>query len=245
MKVPTPFRIEFQKGHVATAVRADPDADPRNIVNALNLASPPGLLMLAGGAGKMSGEQLSKITPFIDAASEAVISLGITVIDGGTNVGVMALMGSSLERSGGSVTHIGVLPAYAEAGSGQRGEEILDPHHTHFVLVESDRWGRETRLMYRLAELLSGRIPSLALLVDGGKIALDEVVWNVYQKREIVVVSGSGRIADDIATAVKESSDDLSDQMRKIIQGGKFTFVDVSDPPMKLKELILARLKAV
>ncbi len=245
MKVSAPFQIQLSRGRSAKALRAEPDADTAEVARALGLAEPRGLLMLAGGAGDMEDDQFRMLGPLMQQAGEAVSAAGAMVIDGGTDAGVMALMGSALARAHETVEHIGVLPAKAQSVSGRRAEDMLEPHHTCFVLVESDRWGGETALMYRLAELLSHKAPSVAVLVNGGQIALDEVEWNVRQARDVIVLRGSGRLADDLAAAANDPNDRTPERLRSIVREGILTFLDVAAPPGELKGAILRGLKAV
>jgi hypothetical protein len=199
-----PFTIAFTNQLKATAVRSGPDSDVAGIAAALQFQKPAGFLMLAGGAGKVEDHVMKQLGPLFNALGETLTALRIMVIDGGTDAGVMALMGSALNRAGRSVDHIGIVPARADAGEGVLSEKYLEPHHTHYILVDSDRWGGETALMYRLAAYLSsGGLSSIALLANGGRIAQDEVEENVHQGREIIVIAGSGRLADDIAVAVR------------------------------------------
>ena len=52
----------------------------------------------------------------------------------------------------------------------------LDPHHTHFILVPGKNWGDESFWIDQIAIQLAGDQPSVAVLVNGGKIAHDQDV---------------------------------------------------------------------
>ena len=52
----------------------------------------------------------------------------------------------------------------------------LDPHHTHFILVPGKNWGDESSWIAQIATQLAGDQPSVAVLVNGGKIAHDQDV---------------------------------------------------------------------
>jgi hypothetical protein len=168
---------------------------------------------------------------------------GITVIDGGTEAGVMRLMGQALRQAGAAVTHIGILPAQAIVDdNGTRGEDILDPNHNYFVLVEGNEWGNETEVMYRLGDYLAADIPSIALLINGGGIALREIEKNVEQGREIVVITGSGRLADEIAYAIVNLDQHVRPRIAAVVRDGKFTLFNLIAPPNKLAEILKQRL---
>jgi hypothetical protein len=65
---------------------------------------------------------------------------------------------------GGKVTYPGEPPE----GSIEDGAP-LDPEHSHFVLVESEEWGGETKMMFELASALSNGIPVVTVLVSCGR----------------------------------------------------------------------------
>ena len=237
-----PFVKQLPAGRTALAVRVASDADAETVAAALNLPAPHALLILSGGAGQTADAMLRRLTSLFDAIGAALARQGVTVIDGGTQSGVMALMGQALDRSGHTAPYIGVLPAHAPISDDQRGEDILEPHHSHFVLIEADRWGDECDLMGRLAGRLSERVPSLLLLVNGGEVALQDLAWNVHQGREIVVLAGSGRLADEIAAAVCQPEAVARPEVARVAREGRVTLCDLAEPAAGLVALIESRL---
>jgi hypothetical protein len=187
----------------------------------------------------MSQELLERLHPVFEAIAHAVFQTNTTVIDGGTQAGVMQLMGKALAQAGQAAPHIGVLPAFAEVEpGGPLGEEILEPHHSHFVLIESDQWGAESRTLSDLATYLSVGAPSLALLVNGGEVALGDIEWNVRHGRQVVVLARSGRVADEIAEAVRQPEREPRDRVRAVVERGCITVLDLAAPPAELGELL-------
>lgn len=183
----------------------------------------------------MSQELIDRLRPVFEAIAHIVTETGATVIDGGTQSGVMKLMGEALARAGRTAPHIGVLPAFAEAEpGGTLGEDILEPHHSHFVLIDSDRWGSESQTLSDLATYLSGGAPSLALLVNGGEIALDDIEWNVRHGRRVAVLAGSGRLADELAEAVRQPGAQARERVRAMVEQGDVTVLDLAAPPAEL-----------
>jgi SLOG in TRPM, prokaryote len=61
-------------------------------------------------------------------------------------------------------------------------------------------WGSETAAMYAIFGRFAEGRPSVALVANGGAIALDEVRENLAQRRPIIVIAGSGRAADAIVS---------------------------------------------
>jgi hypothetical protein len=97
--------------------------------------------------------------------------------------------------------------------------------------------------MCDLATYLSAQSPSLVLLVNGGEIALKDIEWNVRQGREIVVVAGSGRLADEIAEAMHQPERKARDHIAAVVREGHLTLFDLSASPAELVKLLKHRLK--
>ena len=238
------FVKEFPHGQQAVALRTGVEADPASIAEALGLPVSSAVLLLSGGAGLMSKKMLNRLRALFAAVAEVLAQEQVVVIDGGTQSGVMALMGEALAKAGRTAPYIGILPAHAEIKpGGPRGEETLEPHHSHFVLVESDQWGSESKTMCDLATYLAAEAPSLVLLVNGGEIALQDVEWNVRQGREIVVIAGSGRLADEIAKAVRCPNRRTRDRIAAVAREGRVTLFDLSASPAELVALLKHKLK--
>lgn len=79
----------------------------------------------------------------------------------------------------------------------------LEPHHTNFLLIPSDEWGGETTSMYAVIQVLRLHLPSVAVLANGGGIAQVEIQKAVEVGMSVVVIDGSGRLADKIAKYIK------------------------------------------
>ena len=230
---------KFPNGRQAPAVRVDQGIDPAVLAAGLELPRCSRLLMISGGAGHMSDEIYTRLEKMFTEVGKLVRDDGITVIDGGTQSGVMQLMGQALRRAGAVVTHIGVLPAHAAVDSqGTKAEEFLEPNHSCFVLVESDAWGDEVEVMYKLADYLSTDAPSIAMLINGGGVTLEEIEKNVEQKREVVIIVGSGRLADELAGAVFNPGPHIRERVAAIVRDGVLTLFNLEAPPDKLAQIL-------
>lgn len=238
------LKKEFSNGREALSVRVNQNTAPALIANALNLPDFSRVFILSGGAGGMSDEVYLRLTTLFNAVAEIVVQTRGLVIDGGTQSGVMQLMGQALAQTGKSAPHIGVVPAQAEAGpDGLQAEDILDPNHTNFVLVDGNEWGDEVNTMYGLAAHLSGGVPSVAMLVNGGGISLREVEQNVRQKRPIIVVSGSGRLADEITDAMRWPNGQTRERIKAVTQNGRLILLELSSSPANLVKILQEHLQ--
>ncbi|NOY58807.1 MAG: hypothetical protein GXO75_07720 [Calditrichaeota bacterium] len=238
------FKITFPGNRQALTLRAGVDCDPAELVSALKLPKAEGVILLVGGAGFASPEALKRMSAFFDALAEVLVRRNITVIDGGTNAGVMALMGRALAEKGRRAPHIGVLPAKAQVDeSGLLAEEIPEPHHSHFVLINSNQWGDETMVMNSLAHLIAGNAPVLVFLVNGGQIALKEIELSIHKGYDIIIVRGSGRLADEIAEQVMHPASNRREIINKIAEKGKFTLVPLSASLEEIENVFSQKLR--
>ncbi|HEY0814300.1 MAG TPA: hypothetical protein VGE11_13545 [Pseudonocardia sp.] len=163
------------------------------------------VLVLVGGAAGMADESRELLRALL---AEAVLPLldrrGAAVVDGGTDSGVMQVIGRARAAAGHRFSLVGVAAeGTVDAGSGQGvpgGHAVaLEPHHTHFVLVPGSAWGDESPWLGHVAEAIAGSGPVLTVVVNGGEITLDDVSRSLSRRRPVLVLAGTGRAADAIA----------------------------------------------
>lgn len=164
------------------------------------------VLVVIGGASHLSDADYQKLEDlFTNLVAPLAEELGLVVIDGGTDAGVMQLMGRARAKIQGTFPLVGIAPA----GKVQLPDAVLseghplEPHHTHFVLVPGEKWGDESPWLAEIASVLSESAPSITLLLNGGSISLKDVQESIEEQRLVVVISGTGRLADRIATAIQ------------------------------------------
>lgn len=219
-------RVSFPNGNEALIVTPGADVLPGEIVHALSIPRPGAVILIAGGAAEMDGDVSTHLAPlFSEGVAELAVSLGALIIDGGTKAGVMALTGEGVAARQHRSPLLGIAPEQNVAYPGKVAALAtltpLDPNHSHFVLVDSAEWGGETETMYALARHFSQQSPSVAVLADGGKIAKKELLYNVRQQRPVIVIEGSGRLADEIAHLLKEMPTAFSDsELAEIVTQG-------------------------
>jgi hypothetical protein len=132
---------------------------------------------------------------------------GGMILDGGTAAGVMEMVGSALHRLDARTLRIlGVSPAGLVLKPGERSADPnsanLEPHHPNFIMVPAAEWGGETSTMFCFANALARRVPAVAVLANGGMISKKEILNAVRHRIPVVVIEGSGRLADQIARAM-------------------------------------------
>ncbi len=238
-------QIQFPNGNRALAVTTSPGTRAIDLVHALGISQPKALILIAGGTPKISEHnQPGLIQLFTNGIAHVAASFDAVIIDGGTQSGVMALMGQGVAQQQRKPTLLGISPAGMVTYPGKpadksSGDEVpLEPNHTHFVLVKTDEWGGETETMYELAKVLSAGCPSLAVLVNGGPIAKNEVLLNVRQGRPVIVIEGSGRLADEIAGILHEQPPSISDpELSEITTNGDLHLFPLTGSAQELEQL--------
>lgn len=229
-------RIVFPNGRPGLLLRVPANVDDRRIINLFNLPSPRALLILNGGTAKLDADVVTQLQPLIGALAQLVVNERIQVITGGTQAGVFELFGQALEQCGNtSAPCIGVI-----AGAGGSASR-LEPHHSHFVIVEGAEWGEETPLMYRLAASLAKSCPSISVFAGGGRISLTEMAQNVSQDREMILLAGSEGSTDAVVEAFL-GIPAADENVKQIIRDGRVTPFSIKQPVHRFIALLRNRL---
>ena len=239
-----------------------PGSDMNAALSALGLGDPCPVLVLVGGAANIAPEVADALLLLFEMLAPELDALGVALIDGGTAFGVMALMGEARHCTAARFPLIGVaargtvapatLPAQArvsllpgaqdaehwtdpEAAGGKAAR--LDPNHSHFLLTPGDRWGDEVAWIDAAADCLAAGLPSLTLVAAGGQITRLDVAMSLESGRHLIVLSGSGGTADQLAAWWRggEAIADLplGDRERALIQ-----VVELTDAADRLPDLL-------
>jgi len=214
-------------------------------------------VFLGGGAAHMIPSDAAALrTALLALPLLEARGLRLVVGDGGTQAGIMEAAGLARQSSGAAFPLVGVVPA---AEVPPRGHTPLDPHHSHILVVDNPAWpagagywGSETQAMYRLFDALARDRPSVAVLANGGIVALREVAENVRAGRPVVLLDGSGRAADALVHALREGGPPAGTPLELataiadlalLQRPDLFTHVSVHAPPDAIVEALLAALR--
>ncbi len=202
-----PTGVTARRVHVADGVAGE------ELVRMLDLPPPRGTVILNGSTAALGREERARLAHLIvDGVAALVSAEGLTVVTGATDAGIFSLLGPAM--GGRQAPLVGVAPEALVSWPGMRSRagftdlEPLEPHHSHFVLVRGEEWGDETATMMELAQALGRTAPSVAVLCGGGTVARAEALAHVRADRPLVVVAGSGRFADEIASWVQRQAGD-------------------------------------
>lgn len=224
------LKIHFPEGSAATAFRPDATAELGTLLQPIGMQRPHPVIVVIGGASQLQQYHIARLRSlFINVLAPLAESLGAIVVDGGTDTGVMRMMGDARQKTQSSFPLVGVLPEGTAAlpGLPAPSEEAaaLEPHHTHFVLVPGNQWGDESPWIAEIATVLAQGLPSVTILINGGEITWKDAAASVDAGRPIIAVSGSGRAADDLVSALNGTVTD--DRARAIVASGLLQAVDL------------------
>ena len=226
-----PRRLTLASGRTAEALPVGSETDLRRAPEALGVERDRPVLVLVGGAAGLDEGELERLAPmFTNVLAPLAEKLGACVVDGGTDAGVMRLMGRARSRTQARFPLVGVLVADLVTMPGERAKgdaPPLEPNHTHFVLVPGSAWGDEGPWLARVASAIAGQAGSITILVDGGEISWRDAACSVEARRPVVVAEGSGRTADVLAAALRRTTGDA--RARSLVASGLVQAVELGD----------------
>ncbi len=247
-------QINLEGGNRALMVQARARTPVASMTAALGIAGPRPVLLVIGGADGLSKAAEPSIRTLVDAGVvPAVETVGPVVVDGGTDAGIMAIVGGAIAAAHVQVTVLGVAPAGRvtwkdDTRSGMSGATALEPHHTHFVLADSDAWGGETPLLFEVVEAIADPSRTVAIVAGGGPGTLREVATAVRRGIPVIALSGSGGVADDLAAAAaardsKSPSNKADPELTTILGDIELTVVAAEAEPALLERILVRRLE--
>jgi hypothetical protein len=174
------------------------DQDVTLVREALGIMRPAPVVLISGSADTLDQAIAPKLTQLIGRGLlRAGRAAGAVIIDGGTDGGVMGLIGRAAGAIAEPTPLIGVAPealirspdiSPVEADSGRAA---LAPNHTHFVLTQGEVWGAETPVMFDLAQAIAGNLQVIVVMIGGGQVALSEILHAVRRHWRVLIIQGA------------------------------------------------------
>ncbi len=217
-----------------TTVSVRTGADLAAALEPVTAGGPRPVVVLVGGAAAMEDRHLGPVTRAMgEWLLPALERWHAAVVDGGTDAGVMRLVGHLREDAGARFPLVGVVADGTVAPEGtvgrSGGSAELEPHHSLVVVVPGRAWGDESGWLGEVARVVAAGRPTLTLMVNGGDVAYDDVVLGLAQGRPLVVLGGTGRLADAVAAAA--AGDRRDERAARIARSPHTRVVDVGDGP--------------
>lgn len=203
------------------------------LLRAWQIMPPQPTLVLVGGAGGMSEALIAHtMTFFRDHIAPFVIENQLAVVDGGTDSGIMRAMGQARAYHRANFPLIGV----AVEKLVRDDPALIEPNHSHLILVPGADWGDEVTLLRKTATVLSQGAPSLTLMFNGGQITWRDAEASISQQRLVLVAEGSGRAADDISQT--QTGEKLDMHALQLIRTGLIRVANPFKYPEKFMQIV-------
>ena len=237
------FYINFANDGMAQAVKVNVEEDLSDAFMEMGLHENRPVLVVIGGASLISDADLVRLQNlFVEVLAPLARDVGCYVVDGGTDAGVMRLMGNARNQIGANFPLIGVAPiGLIQLPNGENLSATasdttpLEPHHTHFFFVAGNNWGDESPWLANIARLLAGKYPSVTVLINGGAISLVDAKESMRVHRPIVAIAGSGRLADEIANALLHPDWERREEIKPLLEDGQIILFALDEPIAKLE----------
>jgi len=215
-------QISFKGDNTAKAAYISDNADIDNAIEELQIPNPKTVIVLVGGAGGIGWMDKFPMRKAIGIVARLAEETQSVVIDGGTQAGIMTEIGRQRKRNKFSFPLIGIV--FDSLLIKEDPQSILDPNHTHFLLIPGKDWGDESAWISKIATTIAGDKKSITILVNGGNISRTDVEYSLLENRPTFVMRGTGRMADEI------------------ILTGKVVAIDISQNPDDILEFLKTRL---
>jgi hypothetical protein len=203
----------------------------------LGISAPTPVLAVAGTTTTLEPDIVDRLLPVLKAVVAGVADRGAVIVTGGTDAGVFHVLGLAIESSRRQVSEVGVAPdgVLVTGGAPTEGRSAVDPRLSVLVRVEGDQWGDETPMLSRVVAEITGAEPAVVLLVGGGEVARAELAEHLRRGRTIVVLEGSGRLADDVAAGLTLDTDP---DLRALVKAGDVRRVPLGSSPRAIAETV-------
>lgn len=236
------FQLTFNQEQAAIAITVSEIAELPSALEEIGLGGSHPILVIVGGASQISDTDFIRIQSlFVKVLAPIAETLGAYVVDGGTDAGVMRLMGYARSYIKAQFPLIGVAPIGKvilpeQTTPSSDDASPLQSDHTHFVLVPGNNWGDESSWIVDVATVLAGKHPSVTVLINGGEITFADALNSVTAGRLVMAIAGSGRTADKLASALEGCITD--ERATKLAASGKLQTINLDAQQQELTNTI-------
>ena len=242
--------IVFANGNRAQLIAPPVGAKAADTLSALGIEQPKAIILISGGVADLDEALRRRLVQlFSRGIARAARDCDALIIDGGTQSGVIEMMGQGVADRGRRSILLGVAPAGkviypgGPGADGSEGRVPLDPNHSHFILVDSNEWDGMIETMIELAKNLAQGRSGVTILLNGGPKSQKEVLGSVRLGWPIIVVERTGRLADEIAALWRARPTDIEDPvMAEIIADGNLHLCPMSGSVAGFERLIVREL---
>jgi len=206
-----PTKVDQGEGRSMLVVAEGPGRTAADLVRALGLSAGSPVILVIGGAGGLDDAMIPPLVRLFERGLlRAASAAEATILDGGTDSGVIRAVGQAKAATGLSAHLVGVAPAlkvtYPSDDRPTKGTTDLEPNHDGVILARAADYGGETPLLFEVLDVLMASQPAVAVVANGGDVTLAELILAAKRRIPIVAISGSGGKADELLSAAADES---------------------------------------
>jgi hypothetical protein len=183
--------------------------------------------------------------------AKTAINMNAVLMDNGKTSGLVTMMGQSVADRGYQSPLVGVAsatqvtyPEQSETCALHEEATPLEQNHTHFVLVDAKNFYQEMDFKCRLGAAVASHHPAVTILFNGGDESRAEVLRAVRLNWPLIVFSGSGQLADEIADLCLNPPDFIPEtELAEIIAEGQIFLFPIDGEIEELERLIHRQLR--
>lgn len=209
-------QISLKGGVTVSAANVASEDEIQAALDELGIPRPRPAIVLVGGAGGVGFLEKFPMQKAVGIVAQLAEETGAVVVDGGTQAGVMSEMGMQRKKNGHTFPLLGVV--FDALLMRKEPSSVLDPGHTHFLVIPGNAWGDESAWISKIATVVAGDRKSITVLVNGGKISRADVEYSLLANRPTAVIRGTGRLADEITLTGNVFAIDVSREPDEILE---------------------------
>lgn len=209
-------QISLKGGVTVSAANVASEGEIQAALDELGIPRPRPAIVLVGGAGGVGFLEKFPMQKAVGIVAQLAEESGAVVVDGGTQAGVMSEMGMQRKKNGYTFPLLGVV--FDALLMRKEPSSVLDPGHTHFLVIPGNSWGDESAWISKIATVVAGDRKSITVLVNGGKISRADVEYSLLADRPTAVIRGTGRLADEITLTGNVFAIDVSREPDEILE---------------------------
>lgn len=209
-------QISLKGGVTVSAANVASEDEIQAALDELGIPRPRPAIVLVGGAGGVGFLEKFPMQKAVGIVAQLAEESGAVVVDGGTQAGVMSEMGMQRKKNGHTFPLLGVV--FDALLMRKEPSSVLDPGHTHFLVIPGNAWGDESAWISKIATVVAGDRKSITVLVNGGKISRADVEYSLLANRPTAVIRGTGRLADEITLTGNVFAIDVSREPDEILE---------------------------
>jgi hypothetical protein len=182
--------------------------------------------------------------------SGANLHKGTLVLDATTQSSVRNALGEGVASGDGMTKLVGIASRYAVVGREPAASRELDwaalgaEKHAAFILTEATSATDETAVLFAVVAALNTSIPVITVVVGGDESTVPVVQQCVKSHLPLVVVQGSGGLADELAGAGRQQFLTIG-QYDPVVAYKRLLMLASSSSPTDLRRLLIGEIDRV